>query len=180
MLMILITKWRALNKGMKRKIILILLVLADQIIKYIIYFNYMQFKISFYGQRIGFVPFINKEQLSIFDNELNFQLSLVTLILINIGSLILLLATYVFVKKRGYINYHFKNAFVFITAGAISSLIDKMVFGGSLDYILFFKYICDLKDIYLIIGLILISIYTITYIKHERKLKCGSVNEETK
>ena len=40
-----------------------------------------------------------------------------------------------------------------ILAGVICSLIDKLFWKGSLDYILFFSKIVDLKDIYMFIGL---------------------------
>jgi lipoprotein signal peptidase len=47
-------------------------------------------------------------------------------------------------------------AFVALTAGAVCSLLDKLLRGGSLDYIAVLPlFVCDLKDIYLCIGVCL-------------------------
>lgn len=41
---------------------------------------------------------------------------------------------------------------ILVIAATICSLFDKIFWGGSLDFILFFRYIIDVKDIYLYIG----------------------------
>lgn len=153
---------------MKRKVIV--LIIIDQLIKYCIFLNFMTYKVKLFGGRIGFVPYLNRDQLSIFNNELNLKLSLITLILINLGVIIILMLIYKLIKKKEYTNLYFENSFFIITAGAVCSLIDKITLKGSLDYILFFRHIHDLKDIYLYIGFIFILIYMFTYLNHEKKL----------
>jgi signal peptidase II len=131
----------------------------------------MENKKYFFDRRFGFVPYLNKDQLSIFNNEMNLNLSLFTLILINIASIIIIAYLYNYIKKREYTNSLFENAFIMLTAGVVCSFIDKITLGGSLDYILFFKHIHDLKDFYLYIGFILIIIYMITNLIHEKRSK---------
>ncbi|KEH93785.1 hypothetical protein, partial [Clostridium botulinum] len=41
--------------------------------------------------------------------------------------------------------------------------------GGSLDYIIFLNYILDLKDIYLIVGFLAITIYTLKNVDFKLK-----------
>ncbi len=66
-----------------------------------------------------------------------------------IGMLVFILLVYLYALKRAdskYINV----MFAFVIAGAVCSLIDKLFWGGSLDYIMlsgFFTF--DLKDVYI-------------------------------
>ena len=152
---------------MKRKVMFIVLIMIEQLIKCIIYFNFMHNEIVFFDNKIGFKPYINKDQLSIFNNELDLKLNLITLILINIVALVLLFITYKYVKNKEYTNRYFKNSFYLLAIGAVCSIIDKVTLGGSLDYILFLGHIHDLKDIYLYLGVIFIFIYAITFFKYE-------------
>lgn len=76
---------------------------------------------------------------------------------------------YVYIcKKREYTDKYYEITFILVISGALCSLLDKIVYGGSIDFILFFGHIYDLKDIYLFLGIITALIYLVTYIKHER------------
>ncbi len=61
-------------------------------------------------------------------------------------------------------------AFLFISTGALCSLIDKIFYGGSLDFIgISDLFIADIKDIYINLGLLffIMLIYVKGYFKEE-------------
>jgi len=70
-------------------------------------------------------------------------------------------------------NYQRKNYFLvfclsLIVAGAISNLIDRLVFGYVIDFISFFDYsIFNLSDVYIVAGVGLILIFEIFYSKQK-------------
>ncbi len=105
---------------------------------------------------IGFSPYLNATQLSIFNNELNMSLSNVFLGVLNVLIIILVIFLYLYLKKHSsQENVRYLNSmFTFLLAGTICSLIDKIFWGGSLDYIRILSKIVDLKDIYLLIGFV--------------------------
>lgn len=146
---------------------LFILIIIDQFIKIIIHFFFMNKKVSFLNNKIGFRPYLNIEQLSIFNGELNMDLDLAVLIILNCIGLLVIYYFYKDTKKRYYTDNYFENCFLFLTAGTICSLIDKLFWGGSLDYILFFKYIYDIKDIYLCIALVFFIVYIVKLIKRD-------------
>lgn len=94
--------------------------------------------------------------MSIYNLHFNLGLNLSILIAINIISLIIVFFVYFRLKNRNFLNKGVNRILVFIIAGNICSLIDKLTLGGSLDYILFGGYIHDLKDIYLYLAIIFI------------------------
>lgn len=147
------------------KKIVFFLILIDQLIKAIIYSNFMKTNISILNHKLGFKPYLNVEQLSIFNNELEMALSLKTLIGINLMSILALFFLYKYMKKLEPVNTLMNYSFAILNSGCVCSLIDKIVYKGSLDYILIYKKISDMKDIYLIIGVALFCIYLLKYIK---------------
>ena len=156
----------------KKKLVrMFILILIDQVIKIIIHFNFMNIKVTFLKGNLGFTPYLNKDKLSINNLIFNRGLSLNNLIIRNIISIILIFLIYKDYKKKDYVNNHFENGCLLMSAGAFSSLIDKLTLGGSLDYILIINYIVDLKDIYLSLGLIAILISGVTAIKHKYFIK---------
>lgn len=72
-------------------LIIFLLVAFDQIIKYIIYIHFMDVRIQLFNGFIGFLPLINREDMSIFNKELGMGLSKSVLIIINFSALIILI-----------------------------------------------------------------------------------------
>lgn len=154
---------------MKRKIYMLILVIFDQVVKGIIHLWFMNRKVTFFRSKIGFTPYLNKNQLSIFNHELNMELGILTLIVINVLSVFILIYLYPFTKKREYTNVFYEITFIFLFSGVLCSLIDKIIYKGSIDYILFDRHICDLKDIYLLLGALFSIMYLYTYLKHEVK-----------
>ncbi|MEN2775858.1 signal peptidase II [Acetivibrio clariflavus] len=141
--------------------IVILLVAIDLIIKYIIYMNFMKTKIKLFNGFFGFLPLINRSQMSIFNKELGMGLSNSFLLIINLLILIILIFLYYRFYKLKFLNLHTKLILIMFISAAICSIIDKIVLGGSLDYILLNKTVFDLKDIYLSIAYVYGIIYAI-------------------
>lgn len=144
--------------------------LFDQLIKIIIYKNFMDLRFDL-KKMVGFRPHLNTDQLSIFNNELELKMGLPILIILNIVILAALVVLYIYISKK-YSEYPQLITIVdLLTAGCICSLIDKVFWGGSLDYILFLSQIIDLKDIYLFLGVLLYFVFAVRMeiIKHRTK-----------
>lgn len=147
---------------MKKKLLLILgLIGIDEFIKLYIYTNLMHIKFLWVNKNIGFLPYINKDQLSVFNKELNMELGLEFLIVLNTLLIIIAAIFYWRYKKREYTNFFSDYGIVFLMAGATCSLIDKLTLEGSLDYILFFNKIMDIKDLYLFFSIVLVMMYVL-------------------
>ncbi len=156
-------------KYLKTVFMVSLFICIDQLIKVIILNNYMNKKFYFINNMIGFEPIINTKYSYI--NSLgNFGIGLTAHI---IGVLIAILITIIiyFFKNETYGTNPFKEfIFIFLFSGSFCSLIDKIIWGGSLDYILvegFFTF--DLKDVYITIFEVLIISCVIFNYKGLRK-----------
>lgn len=146
-----------LNIEFSKKIFSLLLILTaiDQLIKICI--KYCFFDWSFYlTGNLGFRPYLNTAQLSVFNRELGLNVGIWPLILINIAAIPFML----FIQKKFTREEKHGRELLFwstiVEAGLICSLFDKFVWGGSLDYILLFSSIVDLKDIYMFVGFAMI------------------------
>lgn len=126
------------------------LVALDQVIKAMI--RHYHFDKSFLIVRgiFAFKPKVNTNQ-SYLGNYLDIFRSPWVAILINVIVIVFAYFTYQYylycAKQEGILP---KTIYVLLLSGAICSLIDKIFFGGSLDYILLFDwFIFDLKDCYI-------------------------------
>ncbi|MDO5518380.1 MAG: signal peptidase II [Clostridium sp.] len=136
--------------GRMRKLpTVILLVLIDLLIKLIIHFDFMEMRFTLFNFKIGFKPYLNKEQLAIFNNELPTSINKLILIALLVVVLIIWLLLYNELKDKAYFNSYLELTYVFSFAGMLCALMDKLFFDGSLDYILLYVKIIDLKDLYL-------------------------------
>ncbi|AEV69882.1 signal peptidase II [Acetivibrio clariflavus] len=151
--------------------IVILLTAIDLIIKYVIYNNFMDTKILLFNRFVGFLPLINKTQMSFLNKELGMGVSNSVLIVINFLLLLILIFLYYRFYKLGYLNFHTKLILALFISASICSITDKIVLGGSLDYILLNKTVCDLKDIYLIIANVYVFVYMIKNISFSSSIK---------
>lgn len=144
---------------MKNKILLLSMIFSDVFIKIIIdnYFADIKFYIN---SKLGFVPFLNTEQLSIFNNELGLDVKLNFLIVFNLVGCVVVVFARNLLKKEKEWNMLLDSGTLMIFAGVVCSLIDKIFWKGSLDYILFFSQICDLKDIYMFAGFLIVIVDT--------------------
>ena len=137
------------------------LITVDLFTKVIIFFNFMDINFSILNGNFGFNPFINREQISIFNSLFNLGVSTNGLIIINVVVLVLLCLLYARIKAVFGTDKHIAVIFVLFISAVICSIIDKLLLGGSLDYLLMIRWICDLKDIYLFSGYIYLVVYII-------------------
>lgn len=136
-------------KRTQRIFIVSILIIIDIVIKFIIdnCIGKTEFVI---GNWIGFKPYLNTTQLSIFNNELALDVSTEILIVLNIVLILVIPISFYWVNKGNELGDSIKISEDLLLAGAICSLLDKIIWGGSLDYIyLLNRWIIDLKDIYL-------------------------------
>ena len=138
-----------------------LIVLLDMAVKLIVTKFFMGTNIMLFGGFIGFRPHINREQMGInmelskmglsISNEANIILNLV--IILTVGRLLWRL------NNRKLYGHTFAVGSAVGMASCICSLYDKIIWGGSPDYIYFLnRYIFDLKDIGLVAGSLICSI----------------------
>ncbi|WP_156286486.1 signal peptidase II [Oceanivirga salmonicida] len=139
----------------KSILIILILVLIDQLTKIFIntFFNHVSFRLL--NNKLGFKVYLNKYYMSMFNHEFNLGLSIVTLTFINLVLLYFLVTFYLYVLKANALNSKIRICMIVVIAANICSIIDKIFWGGSLDFIVFFGYIIDIKDIYAHIGVAL-------------------------
>ena len=128
---------------------ILLLVLIDQGIKVYISSNLMNVNIYFLNDMLGFKPHINTAY-SWLNSLMNLGIGLLVHIILNIIILIISIAILGFIKQKNKEDKIINWLFTFLLAGTICSLIDRIFWGGSLDYIYLKNlFIFDLKDAYL-------------------------------
>lgn len=144
------------NGFTSRKVILIfsILLIIDQGIKLIIkqYFfnNYFEIIKGF----LSFHPIINTKG-SWLNARFNFEVGFSSLIIMNGIALFFFIEIYRYYLSNHNKNFWVDNAFIFITVGALCSFIDKVFYGGSLDFIgISDLFIADIKDIYINMGIL--------------------------
>lgn len=140
-------------------VLIIALVFLDILIKGVVYFCFLDVDVKFLNGWIGFAPMINREQASIFNLAFNMGIRTQILVLVNIAFLVCLGFIYRRLFKLGLLNTHIRVFMSLFISGMFCSIVDKLILGGSLDYILIKKFVCDLKDIYLLVGLIYLIVY---------------------
>lgn len=142
----------------KTRNLIILLVLIDQVTKIIvnIFFRNISFRILW--GRIGFEIYLNKYYMSVFNSYFNFNLSILTLTIMNLFILFFLSTFYLYVLKQKALDIKIRTCLSIVIATCVCSIVDKIFWGGSLDFIVFFGYIIDIKDILLCVGVILGSV----------------------
>lgn len=149
--------------GLSKKSLFLLFTLLffiDQGTKLIIKAFFFEKKFYIISNLLSFSPIINTKG-SWLNVRFNININFIILISIN------LIALFLFTEIYRYCNTKEKNFFIdlcyiFILVGSICSLIDKIFYGGSLDFIgVSNLFIADFKDIYinLAIFLFIIIIY---------------------
>lgn len=138
-----------------------LLITLDQVTKIIISNNYLHKSFPILPPLLYFEPMFNR-YYSWFNSMLQFNSTRWVHIAIVAIMTILIYLFYQYVSKRLASNKMINIMFAFIFSAAVCSLIDKIFWDGSLDYILikgFFTF--DLKDVYIniFIGLLILSLF---------------------
>lgn len=129
------------------------LIALDQSIKIIIYHFFFDIYTDILGNSVRFRPIINTN-LSWGGNYIPILNNMALLIFVNFLVVALFLSGYAFYRsKKPESSAYVDSIYITGLAGSICSLIDKIIWGGSLDYIQivgFFTF--DMKDCYLVIA----------------------------
>ena len=101
-----------------------------------------------------FSPIINTDG-SWLNARFGASVSFPVLIAINIAAIFLFIEIYRYYIFKGNNDYWADMCFIFVTCGALCSLIDKIFYGGSLDFIgISTLFIADIKDLYINLGIL--------------------------
>ncbi len=157
-----------LNDISKNRIKLIffvgLLILLDQCIKLYIYNRHMNSSFNILFNFVNFAPKFNTKY-SWINNLFDLGIGKTIHILVNIGLLALIILVYSFIGKKYNRTGLTDVTFIFIIAGSVCSLTDKLFWNGSLDYIRFKGlFTFDLKDVYItVFEVIIIAMIVFNY-----------------
>ncbi|GAA0126421.1 hypothetical protein UT300019_23240 [Clostridium sp. CTA-19] len=148
------------TQNKKTYISVFILVAIDQIIKIIINNKFFDKKFPILPPLLYFKPMFNRDY-SWFNSMLQLGVGKYIHILIVVIMSILIYQLYQYLNKQFGDNKIINIMYAFIFSGAICSLIDKVFWNGSLDYIslnVFFTF--DLKDVYInvFIGSVILSL----------------------
>lgn len=144
----------------KTGIAVLILVTIEQAIKIVINNNFLDKKFPILPPLLYFKPMFNRDY-SWFNSMLQLGISKWIHISIVVIMSILIYLFYKYLNKQFGPNKTINIMYAFIFSGAMCSLIDKIFWNGSLDYILvngFFTF--DLKDVYINIfmGLLILAL----------------------
>lgn len=151
----------------------ILLIVVEQVIKLIINANYLDSRTPIIGEYVMFIPSFNRDYSwlnSLFDLGVSKVVHIVFTALI----LIFIIAIYIYMLQTNAFKI-IKYGMSFMLAGAFCSLVDKVFWDGSLDYIyLNGMFTFDLKDVYLNVA---IGLWILAMIVHKDIVMSYDENE---
>lgn len=165
--------WNKHKNGFSNKTLLWLfafLMILDQGVKFIIYKWFFNTHFDIIGKFLSFQPIINTDGswLNVrFGAGINFGF----LIILNLIALFIFFEAYRYYVHNGHKDFNADMCIIFIMAGALCSLIDKVFYGGSLDFIgISNLFIADFKDIYINLAILffLLCIYFNDYWKDDK------------
>ena len=158
------------TSGLKRWIIVIALISFEQAIKLVINSFYLYKNISIIPNAVYFKPMFNRDYSWV--NSM-LQLGIGKWLHIVLVAVMILLI----VRFYAYMNYRSVNdkmmdwIYTLVISGAMCSLIDKVFWNGSLDYIaLKGLFTFDLKDLYVDISIGLILLFALTGSKKTKRI----------
>lgn len=144
--------YKHFKNGFKTKTLLIifaLLMLLDQGSKIIIKLFFFEDRFDIIPKFLSFHPIINTKG-SWLNVRFGTGIGFPALIAFNIIAIFLFIEFYRYYTKLGNKSFWSDICFLTITVGCICSLIDKVFYGGSLDFIgISTLFIADIKDIYI-------------------------------
>ncbi len=151
---------------------IIVLCIVEQFIKVMIYYICYDADVDIIGNLLRFRP-IQNTNYSFGGNYIDVFSHLGVAVVINILVILLLVSGYNFyISRKHTIGKGVRFIIVFGLAGAVCSLIDKVIWGGSIDYIqLPGLFTFDLKDCYLTVAEVL---FLIIALKHSREISVGA------
>jgi signal peptidase II len=135
-----------------------ILMFLDQGIKSIINNLYFNKYFEIINDFLSFSPIINSKG-SWLNARFGTGISFSLLNIINILALLFFLELYRYTLSKKEKSFFNDMCFLFIFSGALCSLIDKLFYGGSLDFIgISNLFVADIKDIYINIGILFFSV----------------------
>lgn len=144
------------KNGLNKKTLFTLfgvIMLLDQGSKLIIKLFFFNDRFEIIPNFLSFHPIINT-QGSWLNVRFNTGINFTSLIILNAIAIFLFIEFYRYYRSNGHKDFWSDLCFIFILAGCICSLIDKVFYGGSLDFIgISNLFIADLKDIYINIAI---------------------------
>ena len=158
--------------GFKPIIVFILFtffLLFDQGIKIIIKLFYFNTRKIIIHNMLSFNPIINTDG-SWLNARFGTSVSFPLLITVNILALFLFIEVYRYYHFKGNKDFWSDMCFIFVLCGALCSLIDKVFYGGSLDFIgISNLFVADIKDIYINLGILffVLTLYNNGYLSSE-------------
>lgn len=160
------------NEGFSTKkliIIFFMLMIIDQGIKILINLFFFNNKFDIVKDFISFHPIINTDG-SWLNARFSLNVGFNFLIIVNAIAIFIFIESYRYYLSKEKNSFWADMSFLFITSGALCSLIDKIFYGGSLDFIgISDLFIADIKDMYINLGLLffIMLIYTNGYFKED-------------
>lgn len=149
------------EKGFKFKelsIIFFILFIFDQGIKILIKLFCFNKQIQLIPNMLSFHPIINTNG-SWLNARFGTSVSFPLLISVNIIAIFLFIEIYRYYLFNGNKDFWSDMCFVFVVCGALCSLIDKVFYGGSLDFIgISDLFIADIKDLYINLGILFFAL----------------------
>lgn len=149
------------ENGLKFNVLLFLFLfflLFDQGIKILIKLFWFNNDFPVISNMLYFRPIINTEG-SWLNARFGTSVSFPILITLNIIAIIIFFEIYRYYLHNGKKDFWSDMCFIFINCGAICSLIDKIFYGGSLDFIgISNLFIADIKDIYINMGILFFAL----------------------
>lgn len=143
--------------------------LLDQGIKIVIKLFYFNTNKTIINNMLYFNPIINTDG-SWLNARFGTSVSFPLLIAVNILALFLFIEVYRYYHFKGNKDFWSDMCFIFVLCGALCSLIDKVFYGGSLDFIgISNLFIADIKDIYINLGILffILTLYNNGYLSSE-------------
>lgn len=170
-------EWYLKKNRLASVLLICFLILMDQTVKFMISRWLYHVSFSILGDMLHFSPVYNTD-LSWVNSWLNLGMGFIPHLMLNVLILLLVVLIYKYSKSRYAVGKGADAIFILFMAGALCSLIDKIFWPGSLDYIYlkgFFTF--DLKDIYLSACEVLL---VIIYIKNIKRWKDIRLRQEVK
>jgi signal peptidase II len=148
----------------------IFLIMLDQVIKLIINQFFYMTNFNIIGEFVQFKPYLN-DQYSWINSLFNLGINRILHTLVVILMIVLISVLFKFIKTTYTKSSALDYLFLFVISGAVCSLIDKLFWGGSLDYIMLKGlFIFDLKDVYISMFEILLVIVILLNFKSINKM----------
>lgn len=149
----------------------LIFMLIDQGIKIIIKLFYFDNYIELIPNMLSFHPIINTNG-SWLNARFGTGVSFPLLITLNIIAIFLFIEIYRYYLHNNHKDFWADMCFISIFSGSLCSLIDKIFYGGSLDFIgISNLFIADIKDIYINLGILffILTLFNNGYLKTEEE-----------